>query len=162
MINQKEIEAWVLSLKIDKQYGIGVDGIYSDRKEDVPQDVYNTTIDDILNDLDLMLISRALGEAVWEIDFKLYTRESLAKARGEDFKNDADVTQYFDIEPYVPQDLDVLCQMNPIGQDIKDDDYTAKETEWYKSLREGFDNPTEEELAEIEELVKKEGDKLGL
>lgn len=160
MINQKEIEAWVLSLKIDKQYGIGVDGIYSDREK--PQGIVNTTIDDILNDLDLMLISRALGEAVWEIDFKLYTRESLAKAEGEDFKNDADVTQYFDIEPYVPQDLDVLCQMNPIGQDIKDDDYTAKETEWYKSLREGFDNPTNKELAEIEELVKKECDKLGL
>ena len=151
MINQKEIEAWVLSLKIDKQYGIGVDSIYSDREK--PQGIVNTTIDDILNDLDLMLISRALGEAVWEIDFKLYTRESLAKAEGEEFKNDADVTQHFDIEPYVPQDLEALCQMNPIGQDIRDNDYTAKETEWYKSLREGFDNPSEELKAEVASLL---------
>ena len=160
MINQKEIEAWVLSLKIDKQFGEGVSSIYSDRDEEVPQGINATTIDDIYNDLDLMLISRALGEAVWEIDFKLFTRESLAKSEGEDFKNDADVTQYFDIEPYVPQDLDVLCKMNPIGQDIKDDDYTAKETEFYKRLSEHQLTP--EEDAEIEELVKKECDKLGL
>lgn len=146
MINQKEIEAWVLSLQIDKQYGIGVSGIYSDRKEDVPQGVYNTSIDDIYNDLDLMLISRALGEAVWEIDFKLWTKESLAISEGEEFKTDADVTQYYNIEPYVPQDLEALCKKNPIGQDIKDDEYTAKEDEWYKRLREYFDNPTDEKL----------------
>lgn len=146
MINQKEIEAWALSLKIDKQYGIGVSGIYSDREEDVPQGVYNTTIDDIYNDLDLILISRALGEAVWEIDFKLWTRESLAKSEGEEFKNDADVTQYYDIEPYVPQDLEGLCQTNPIGEckELVNEDYTTKEGEWYKSLREAFDNPSEE------------------
>ena len=150
MINQKEIEAWVLSLKIDKQYGIGVSSIYSDREEDIPQGIHNTTIDNIYNDLDLMLISRALGEAVWEIDFKLFTRESLAKAEGEEFKNNADVTQYFDIEPYVPQDLDVLCQMNPIGQDIKDDDYTSKEEGFYKNLREWFSESTKRLAEKIE------------
>lgn len=151
MIGQKEIEAWVLSLKIDKQYGIGVTSIYSDREK--PDGIYNTTIDDIYNDLDIMLISRALGEAVWEIDFKLWTRESLAKAEGEEFKNDADVIEYFNIEPYVPQDLEALCQHNPIGQDIKDDYYTSVETKWYKNLRYSFDHPSKELTEEISKIL---------
>lgn len=141
MINEKEIEAWVLSLKIDKQYGIGVETIYTDRKEDRPQGVYCIDIVD-LNELDIMLISRMFGEAVWCIDEKLWTRESLAKAEDEEFKNDADVQQYFDIEPYTPLDLETICLLNPTNKlkDYEDDDYTTKETEWYKNLREKFDN----------------------
>lgn len=140
MINEKEIEAWVLSLKVDKQYGLGVAGIYLDREEQIPQGIVKSTIDD-LDELDIILISRALGEAVWEIDYKLYTRESLAKNQGEEFNTQQDVTQYFDIEPYVPQDLEALCMMHPIGQDIKNDEYEALEGAWYKRVSDGFDDP---------------------
>ena len=154
MLNSKELSAWVLSLQIDKQYGIGVDGIYSERKGDIPTDINNTCIDDILNDLDLMLIARTIGEAVWVIDYKLWTRESIIKNVGEHFNNIKEIVDYYEIEPYTPKDLEGICKLYPIGVEVKDDDYYLKESDWYKRLRQNFDTPlTEQEQEELDKMI---------
>ena len=136
MIKSNEINVWAESLVIDKQYGIGVSGIYCDRKEEVPQEFFSTTIDD-LDELDKMLICRVLGEPMFEIDFELYTLDSL-KAKGYEFDTVADATAYFDIEPYMPQDLETMANLYKIGS-VNPTEYMTKENEWYKRVKKGFE-----------------------
>lgn len=138
MISKNELNAWAESLLVDKQYGIGVSSIYCDRKEDVPQGCYRTTIDD-LDELDKMLICRILGEPIWDIDFKLWTLDSL-KANGYDeFVSVEVATAELDIEPYLPQDFEVLAKLYPKGSLNPTDEYMSKENQWYKRVKQGFD-----------------------
>lgn len=153
MIKSSEINAWAESLLIDKQYGIGVSSIYCDREEDVPQGYYRTTIDD-LDELDKMLICRVLGEPIWEIDFELWTLDSL-KANGYGEKDDtvADMTVSLDIAPYMPRDLEVMANLHKIGS-VQQTEYMTKENEWYKNLREKFDEMDNSETTSLDELIE--------
>lgn len=152
MIKSSEINAWAESLLIDKQYGVGVSSIYCDRKEDVPQGYYRTTIDN-LDELDKMLICRVLGEPIWEIDFELWTLDSL-KANGYDeFCSVEVVTTELGIEPYLPQDFEVLTKLYPKGS-VNKTDYMTKENEWYKNMREKFDKKDNSETTSLDELIE--------
>lgn len=74
-MTKEEAMAWAIALKRDKTVGNGVSDINEDN------DDYQN-IDDIYDDFSFYLIARLIGEPVWEIDFKLFTIDSLMTLRG--------------------------------------------------------------------------------
>ena len=132
-----QLNCWAETLLLDKNFGIGVDGIYSDRKNELPKGFYKTSIDD-LEELDIMLISRLLGEAVWLIDDKLWTLDSININQGSEYKDVADVLKEIDIEPFLPNEIEHLCSIYKVGG-LEPTEYMTAELKWYKKLREDFD-----------------------
>lgn len=160
-MRQKELNAWAMSLTVDKEYGIGVCSIYADRQDEAG-DFAQTTIDD-LDTFDIMLITRHLGEPVWDIDFKLWTLESLKKSGIVNCDTPDDAAQELDVEPYRPTDFEVYCKLYPVGDanNVKniDGDYIRKEHDFYNRVKQGFDEldakvPIEEVMAHQSEEGK--------
>lgn len=108
-MNQNQAMAWAVALKRDKKIGDGVtDTNGVEGFEDCTEE--HQTIDDIYDDFNFYMISRLLNEPVWEIDFSLYTKESL-EASGLTVKE----LEEDGIMPYTPDEFDELVEKYPIG-----------------------------------------------
>jgi hypothetical protein len=109
IMNKNQAMAWAVALKRDKKIGDGVTNTNSvNGFEDGTEEHQN--IDDIYEDFNFYMISRLLNEPIWEIDFALYTKESL-EASGLTVKE----LEEDGITPYTPTEFDELVEKYPIG-----------------------------------------------
>ena len=108
-MSKNQAMAWAIALKRDKKIGDGVintNGV--DGFEDGTEEYQ--TIDDIYDDFNFYMISRLLNEPIWEIDFSLYTEDSLTLNGWTAEKLEED-----GITPYTPSEFDELVAEYPIG-----------------------------------------------
>lgn len=118
-MTKEQAMAWAIALKRDKAVGNGVtDTNGVDGFEDGTEEYQN--IDDIYNDFSFYLIARLIGEPVWEIDFKLFTIDSLMALRGiTDTSNRhkcyVEYLKEFG-KPYTAEGLDEILEDYPIGE----------------------------------------------
>ena len=112
-MTKEQAMGWAIALKKDKTHGNGVSNTSS-------VDDYQN-IDDIYDDLSFYLIARLIGEPVWEIDFKLFTFDSLMTLRGIKDKSNLRLKYYIDFlqeygEPYTAEGLDAIIKDYPLGE----------------------------------------------
>lgn len=111
--------AWAIALKRDKTVGNGVTDTSSVDGFDEDFDDYQN-IDDIYDDLSFYLIARLIGEPLWEIDFKLFTVDSLMTLRGitDKSKRHKCYVEYLKEfgEPYTVEGLDEILEDYPLGE----------------------------------------------
>lgn len=108
-MNENQAMAWAVALKRDKKFGDGVvntNGV--DGFEDGTEEYQ--TIDDIYDDFNFYMIARLLDEPIWEVDFSLYTKESL-EASGMTVEE----LEKSGITPYTASEFDELLEKYPIG-----------------------------------------------
>lgn len=121
-MTKEQAMAWAIALKRDKTVGDGVtDTNGVDGFEDGTEEYQN--IDDIYDDFSFYLIARLIGEPVWEIDFKLFTIDSLMTLRGITDKSDRLKCYECYVEylkefgkPYTAEGLDEILEDYPIGE----------------------------------------------
>lgn len=118
-MTKEQAMAWAIALKRDKTIGNGVtDTNGVDGFEDGTEEYQN--IDDIYDDFSFYLIARLIGEPVWEIDFKLFTIDSLMTLRGITAKSNrhkcnVEYLKEFG-KPYTAEGLDEILEDYPIGE----------------------------------------------
>ena len=111
-MTKEQAMGWAIALKKDKTHGNGVSNTSS-------VDDYQN-IDDIYDELSFYLIARLIGEPVWEIDFKLFTIDSLMTLRGITDKSNrhkcyVEYLKEFG-KPYTAEGLDEILDDYPIGE----------------------------------------------
>lgn len=118
-MTKEQAMAWAIALKRDKTIGNGVTDTSSvDGFEDGTEEYQ--TIDDIYDDFSFYLIARLIGEPVWEIDFKLFTIDSLMTLRGITDKSNrhkcyVEYLKEFG-KPYTAEGLDKILENYPCGE----------------------------------------------
>ena len=119
-MTKEQAMAWAIALKRDKKFGDGVTDTSSvDGFEDGTEEYQ--TIDDIYDDFSFYLIARLIGEPVWEIDFKLFTIDSLMKSLRITDKSDFKQKYYAGFcekygEAYTAEGLDEILENYPCGE----------------------------------------------
>lgn len=118
-MTKEQAMAWAIALKRDKTVGNGVADTSSVDGFTEAFDEYQN-IDDIYDDFSFYLIARLIGEPVWEIDFKLFTINSLMTLRGiTDTSNRhkcyVEYLKEFG-KPYTAEGLDEILEDYPVGE----------------------------------------------
>ena len=118
-MKKEQAMAWAIALKRDKTVGNGVVSTNSVDGFNEGSDDYQD-IDDIYDDLSFYLIARLIGEPVWEIDFKLFTIDSLMALRGITDKSNrhkcyVEYLKEFG-KPYTAEGLDEILEDYPVGE----------------------------------------------
>jgi len=118
-MTKEQAMAWAIALKRDKTVGNGVVSTNSVDGFNEGSDDYQD-IDDIYDDLSFYLIARLIGEPVWEIDFKLFTIDSLMALRGitDKSKRHKCYVEYLKEfgKPYTAEGLDEILEDYPVGE----------------------------------------------
>lgn len=119
-MTKEQTMAWAIALKRDKTVGNGVADTSSVDGFTEAFDEYQN-IDDIYDDFSFYLIARLIGEPVWEIDFKLFTIDSLMTLRGITDKSDFKQKYYAEFcekygEAYTAEGLDEILEDYPVGE----------------------------------------------
>lgn len=118
-MTKEQAMGWAIALKKDQTVGNGVTDTSSvDGFEDGTEEYQ--TIDDIYDDFSFYLIARLIGEPVWEIDFKLFTIDSLMTLRGITDKSNrhkcyVEYLKEFG-KPYTAEGLDEILEDYPVGE----------------------------------------------
>jgi hypothetical protein len=118
-MTKEQAMAWAIALKRDKTVGDGVTNTNGvDGFEDGTEEYQN--IDDIYDDFSFYLIARLIGEPVWEIDFKLFTIDSLMTLKGITDKSNrhkcyVEYLKEFG-KPYTAERLDEILEDYPVGE----------------------------------------------
>lgn len=110
MTKEQAIE-WAKALKRDKTVGDGVTYILEQDDEN------HQSIDDIYEDFNFYMIARILNEPIWNIDFALYTMDSLLHGEERSSIPSEDFARLIEEygTPYTVEGFETLLEDYPIG-----------------------------------------------
>ena len=117
-LTKEQAMAWAIALKRDKSVGDGVTNIGSISGFESETDSYQN-IDDIYDEFNFFIIARLLNEPIWEIDFSLWTIDSLLLSEGKEKSDLPSEDLAYLVEkygmPYTAEELENLINEYPIG-----------------------------------------------
>ena len=140
-MKEDRLNIWALALLADKTKGLGVDKVELDIRVEELKD---------LDQLDKMIISRLINDAVWELDGKLWTLDAL-NASGEDYDTIEEVTYQMDIEPYMPWELKHICDLYPLGSAVGEEELNGDQAKIYRLLTQSMDGNEQAKQQLVEE-----------
>ena len=115
-MSREQAMAWAIALKRDKAVGDGVSHIGSINGFEEGSDNHQS-IDDIYDDFNFYMIARLLNEPIWEIDFSLWTMDSLLFGEERSSIPSEDLARLIKEygAPYTSDELESMIEEYPIG-----------------------------------------------